>query len=144
MFDKIKSDVEVKLRELQQMFLTEDTKKLQNAFKNFRKGNNKQFQILSFIETDDDMYLNVQYMEGSEVESNEFKMFANSGSNSTLNQMKESRSINMARNQTNQENLLNQEKFDEMFLTAAEKYKEKLIPDAYSQIGQEVNLIVGM
>ena len=144
MFDKIKSDVEVKLRELQQMFLTEDTKKLQNAFKNFRKGNNKLFQILSFLETDDDMYLNVQYMEGSEVESNEFKMFANSGSNSTLNQMKESRSINMARNQTNQENLLNQEKFDEMFLTAAEKYKEKLIPDAYSQIGQEVNLIIGM
>ena len=144
MFDKIKSDVEVKLRELQQMFLTEDTKKLQNAFKNFRKGNNKLFQILSFLETDDDMYLNVQYMEGSEVESNEFKMFANSGSNSTLNQMKESRSINLARNQTNQENLLNQEKFDEMFLTAAEKYKEKLIPDAYSQIGQEVNLIIGM
>ena len=90
------------------------------------------------------MYLNVQYMEGSEVESNEFKMFANSGSNSTLNQMKESRSINMTKNQTNQENLLNQEKFDEMFLTAAEKYKEKLIPDAYSQIGQEVNLIIGI
>ena len=45
MFDKIKSDVEVKLRELQQMFLTEDTKKLQNAFKNFRKGKTSNFKF---------------------------------------------------------------------------------------------------
>ena len=70
-------------------------------------------------------------------------MFGNSGLNISLNHMKESRSVQLIGIKSNKGNLSDQSKFDEMFLTAVEKYKEKLFSDAYEQFTQEINLIIG-
>lgn len=104
-YDKIKKEIDLKLKDLKEAFLNKDSSHPYMDNSNTESGSNKS------------PYINLKFINDSETESNELKLFRESASRSSLNKLSEQNSYQIIKRGNNFANEMDEEiHFEQLFL----------------------------